>query len=309
MDSTIEEAGLVDYSIIGKKIKELRQLVGITQGELAEDICTQALISRIEKGDIYPSATSLYQISKKLGVDVNYFFEIGTTPRLDYVQEVERQLRKLRVKHHYQEMMDIVKVEEKNPNFIQSDSNIQLLLWHRAIYTQEVLNDKTMARSLLNEALELTYNTKKALSEREMEILLSIGNIDFSEENYDGALTYYEKVKNGLTGSKHLQDKAVKTRLLYNLARLHTRTGDYIESNKSCMEAIRWSIDEENMYGLGHIHYHVGYNFELMKQYDKAIPYFDKAVLIFELQDEHIYISYIKKKKEELIQLSEEQTL
>ncbi|MBW3114359.1 helix-turn-helix transcriptional regulator [Bacillus sp. MCCB 382] len=294
----------MDYSIIGKKIRELRQVVGITQGELAEGICTQALISRIEKGDIYPSATALYQISKKLGVDVNYFFEIGTTPRLDYVLEVERQLRRLRVKHLYGEMMDIVKVEEKNPNFTQTEPNMQLLLWHRAIYTQEILNDNIEARSLLNRALELTYDTKKALSEREMEILLSIGNIDFSEENYDGAITYYEQVKNGLTASEYIHDKAVKTRLLYNLARLHTRMGHYAESNKTCMEAIRWSIDQENMYGLGHIHYHIGYNYELMKQYENALPYFDKAIFIFELQDEHTYINYIKKKKEEVIQFS-----
>jgi transcriptional regulator with XRE-family HTH domain len=75
----------MDYALIGKKIKELRKIVGLTQSELAEEICTQALISRIEKGDIYPSATAIYQISKKLGVDVNYFFEIGTTPRLDYI--------------------------------------------------------------------------------------------------------------------------------------------------------------------------------------------------------------------------------
>ncbi|WP_406686207.1 helix-turn-helix domain-containing protein, partial [Rossellomorea vietnamensis] len=65
----------MDYSIIGKKIKELRQEVNITQGELAEGICTQALISRIEKGETDPNATALYQISKRLGVDVNYFFE------------------------------------------------------------------------------------------------------------------------------------------------------------------------------------------------------------------------------------------
>ncbi|MFP3340016.1 helix-turn-helix transcriptional regulator, partial [Micrococcus sp. SIMBA_131] len=84
---------------------------------LAEGICTQALISRIEKGDIYPSATALYQISVKLGVDVNYFFEIGTTPRLDYIMEVEKQLRYLRVYRKYEEMMDLVRVEEKNPLF------------------------------------------------------------------------------------------------------------------------------------------------------------------------------------------------
>jgi transcriptional regulator with XRE-family HTH domain len=66
----------MNYSIIGNKIKELRQVVDITQGELADGICTQALISRMEKGDIYPNATTLYQISKKLGVDVNYFVSI-----------------------------------------------------------------------------------------------------------------------------------------------------------------------------------------------------------------------------------------
>jgi transcriptional regulator with XRE-family HTH domain len=291
----------VDYSVIGKKIKELRKGVHLTQGELAEGICTQALISRIEKGDIYPSATALYQISKKLGVDVNYFFEIGTTPRLDYVQEVERQLRKLRVKHHYEEMMDIVKVEEKNPNFTQSDSNMQLLLWHRAIYTQEVKKDKKNARFLLHQALALTYDNKKALSEREMEIMLSLGVIEFSEEDYDGALDYYEQVKNGLKVSKQLHDKAIKTRLLYNIARLYTRLGKYQESNKSCKEAIKWSIDEENMYALGHLHYHVGYNYELLKKYKNALPYFEKAILIFELQDEHIYLDYLRKRKEELL--------
>ncbi|WP_366141309.1 helix-turn-helix transcriptional regulator [uncultured Rossellomorea sp.] len=35
-------------------------------------MCTQPLISRIEKGDIYTSATVLYQIAVKLGVDVNF---------------------------------------------------------------------------------------------------------------------------------------------------------------------------------------------------------------------------------------------
>ncbi|MBV6684081.1 helix-turn-helix domain-containing protein [Bacillus sp. JRC01] len=86
----------MDYSVIGKKIKELRKAIGITQGELAEGICTQALISRIEKGDIYPSATVLYRISQRLGVDVNYFFEIGSTERHDYIKDVERQFHTYR---------------------------------------------------------------------------------------------------------------------------------------------------------------------------------------------------------------------
>ena len=114
------------------------------------EICTQALISRIEKGDIYPSATALYQISKKLGVDVNYFFEIGMTPRLDYVKEVERQLKKLRVKLKYDEILEIVKTEEKNPLFLKDDLNLQAPLWHKGIYVNEVEQDKEEALLILD---------------------------------------------------------------------------------------------------------------------------------------------------------------
>lgn len=74
---------------IGKKISELRNEMTLTQEEVAEEICSQASISLIEKGELDPNATILYQIAKKLGVDVNYFFHIGSTPRLDYINEVE----------------------------------------------------------------------------------------------------------------------------------------------------------------------------------------------------------------------------
>ena len=172
----------MDYSVIGKKIKELRKGARLTQGELSEGICTQALISRIEKGDIYPSATALYQISKRLGVDVNYFFEIGTTPRLDYIKEVERQLRKLRIRLKYEEMMEMVRAEEKNPLFFRDNTNLQLLYWHKGIYKFEIEKNKDEAISILYEALYLTIDKKKIMSEREMEIMLSIRSYGVSRE-------------------------------------------------------------------------------------------------------------------------------
>ncbi|WP_299744308.1 helix-turn-helix domain-containing protein [uncultured Rossellomorea sp.] len=187
----------MNYSVIGKKIKEMRKSVGITQGELAEGICTQALISRIEKGDIYPSATALYQISVKLGVDVNYFFEIGTTTRLDYMKEVEKQLRYMRVNRRFEEMMELVKTEEKNPLFYKDQDKLQLLYWHKGIYQYEVQKDHDTSFDLLHHAYQLTANDKKAMSEREMQILSSIGTIHFSIQRYAGSrrpsipLSYY----------------------------------------------------------------------------------------------------------------------
>jgi transcriptional regulator with XRE-family HTH domain len=153
---------------IGKKMKELRKLVGLTQGDLAEGICTQALISRMEKGDIYPSAAALYQIALKLGVDVNYFFETGTNPRLDYILEVEKQYRILRDDRKFEEMIDLVKTEEKNPLFYKDKEKLQLLYWYKGIYTYEVRKDPDEALSLLHHAYSMTTHEKKAMSEREM---------------------------------------------------------------------------------------------------------------------------------------------
>ena len=290
----------MDYSVIGKKIKELRKVVGLTQGELADGICTQALISRIEKGDIYPSATSLYQISRKLGVDVNYFFEIGLTPRLDYVREVERQLKKLRVKLKYDEILEIVKTEEKNPLFLKDETNLQLLYWHKGIYVNEVEKNKDEALIILERALSLTYNKKKAMSEREMNIMISMGILEFSRRNHERALEIYEDVNAALTYNDQLSDKSIKTRLLYNIARVLTRLGNYHESIRYCEEGIRWIIEEENLYGFAQLNYHIGYNLELEEKYGEALPYLVKAAMLFDIQYNTTLSTFIEGKIEEL---------
>ncbi len=291
----------MDYSIIGKKIKELRKTVGLTQGELADGICTQALISRIEKGDVDPNATSLYQISKKLGVDVNYFFEIGTTPRLDYLKEVERQLRKLRKKHRYKEMIEMVRAEENNPLFKEKE-NLQLLYWHKGIYIFEVENKWEEAFPLLNKALFLTADSKKALSEREMEILLTMGGFYVGIEDYSAALNYYDQVKNAIQLTGQLNDKSIKTRLLYNVARTLTRLGRYKDSIDSCKEGIRWCIEEEHLYGLAQLHYHMGYNLELEENLEEAMIYIEKSIFLFELIGNNEHMTFLMNKKEQLSQ-------
>ncbi len=286
----------MDYSVIGMKIKELRKVVGLTQGDLADGICTQALISRIEKGDIYPSATALYQISLKLGVDINYFFEIGTTPRLDYIREVENQLRYLRNNRNYEDMIDLIKAEEKNPLFDKDNEKLQLLYWHKGIYKYEVNEDPESAFSLLDKAYHLTAHEKKAMTEREMQILSSTGSINFSLQKYDEALRYYSQVEKAIKTTGPLQDKSIKTKLYYNIARVLTRLGRYEESTSYCLQAIKWCFEEELLWGLGELHYQIGYNYELNSEFEKALPYIRHALNIFTLRNEVDYLEFLENK-------------
>lgn len=59
----------LDYSIIGIRIKRLREKKQITQEELAEKLnVTSSTISRIERGTLRVSLPRLHEISRALGV-------------------------------------------------------------------------------------------------------------------------------------------------------------------------------------------------------------------------------------------------
>jgi transcriptional regulator with XRE-family HTH domain len=289
----------MDFSAVGKKIKELRKNIGLSQEELAEGICTQAQISKIEKGIVFPYASTLYLISQKLGVDVNYFFDIGMTPRLDYVQEVARQLKVSRRNHQYEDMMDIVKTEEENPLFAQNNKNLQLLLWHKGIYIFEVKHDFQQAIAVLDEAINVTHAIGKVFTERELEILLSKGAM-YVKEDLEKALEVFEDINEQLKLLPNLTDHTIKTRLYYNMARVLTRLNKLKDSNKYCQEAIRWCLEKDTLYLLGQLHYHIGYNYELLGEKPYAQEFMKKALIVFELQQDDKYIPLINNKIKEL---------
>ncbi|MFD0050328.1 helix-turn-helix domain-containing protein [Actinomycetes bacterium NPDC127524] len=290
----------MDFSAVGQKIKELRKQMGLSQGELASGICTQAQISKIEKGDVYPYASTLYLISQRLGVDVNYFFDIGMTPRLDYVQEVTHQLKLTRRTMNYPEMKQIVKTEQNNPLFLQNTKNYQLLLWHKGIYEYNIEKDTEKALGHLKEALSLSRSTEKVYSEREIECLLSMGVIYFEEKRYQEALSTYHIAKDHLKFIPYLTDKTIKGRLFYNIARVLTRLKNYHESIEYCEDAIKWCIEQDQLYLLGELHYHIGYNLELQENYTVALQYMKKAQLIFELRNDERFSDFILTKIEKL---------
>lgn len=284
----------VDFSAIGAKIKDLRKLLGITQIELAKGICTQAQISKIENGDVDPFASTIYQISQRLGVDVNYFFDISSTPRLDYIIEVSSQLKAARRNINYIEMKQIVKNEEKNPLFTQNKKNLQLLLWHKGIYEYHLNHNLSQAIQLHDEAISLTHN--KLWTEREMEILLSKGIIFAEEGNFLDAMDVYTPAQKHLDLLPHLHDDTIKSRLYYNLSRTLTKLEQYNESISKCKEAIKWCIAKDNLYLLGELHYHIGYNYEKLSSLPMAKLYMEKSLIIFELQGDTKYMEFIKNK-------------
>ncbi|HFI0631989.1 TPA: helix-turn-helix domain-containing protein [Streptococcus suis] len=60
--------------LLATRLKNRRKELGWSQKELAEGVCDQGQISRIEKGTYMPGADLLHALAKKLQVRMDYFF-------------------------------------------------------------------------------------------------------------------------------------------------------------------------------------------------------------------------------------------
>jgi transcriptional regulator with XRE-family HTH domain len=61
---------------LGDKIRKLRAMKGYSQANIAEDLgITPGAYAKIERGEIDPNTTRLYEIAKSLDVSVTDFFD------------------------------------------------------------------------------------------------------------------------------------------------------------------------------------------------------------------------------------------
>lgn len=291
----------MESSTIGHTIRSLRKIAGLSQRDLAEGICSQAQICKLENNNELPSSLLLNKLAKKLGVDMNYFFEILETPRLDYVMEVKELIRRFIRERDYKKVLDTIS-SEKQSFLFQSNENQQFLLWHEAICIHYIENKSYEALEQLYNALNLTYtHGKKFFQENEMEVLNSIAIIQKDLRQFEQAETTFREALKILNYLPKLNNKKIKIRLIYGLSKLLTDLKRYQESMVYCNEGILFCLTNETLYLFGEFQYQLGSNFARLGDYKSAKIAFNKAINIFDLQGNRHFINLVKKLRDELL--------
>lgn len=283
----------INYKWIGQETIRARKKRGYTQGKLAENICTQAQISKIENGDAYPSAEVLYKISEKLGITVDYLFKGANDTNFEYIKEVSQQLQAARRNMNYDEIYELVRHEKKGSLFKKNIDFQQLILWHEGLAIHEIFNENDKSLRKLEEALYLTYKPKNVYSEREIEICNSMMVVFFENEQYEKLLTKSKELLDDLETIQFINDPTIKTRIIYNRAKALTRLCKYQDSIHLCKKGINWCIDNDSMNLFAELYYHRGFNHEKLNNLPKAIQYIEKSLKLFEAINDYKYVEYL----------------
>ncbi|KMK78082.1 helix-turn-helix domain-containing protein [Alkalihalobacillus pseudalcaliphilus] len=271
---------------IGKKLKNIRNYLHMTQQDLAKGICTQSMISLIEKDtEIYPSAHLLYLLSKRLGVSIEYFFSDEELYNKSYVQEVCDQLTELIQEKKYEKAYEMIQFEKKNPDFKNRQDLKQLLLWREAICINYLFNNKTEALELLDEAMKLSDTSDKNYSLIDLDILTSkaiiLSELELLQESYQ----LYNRL---IEYTKKLPAQPNKSTTVINIYYNGARVANLLEyphqALSLCEEGIQSCLRANSSYLLGYLFYlkaeilsTIGPNKtdEIKKYYQKAINLFD----------------------------------
>ena len=98
-------------TLLVTRLKNRRKELKMSQRELAEGICKQGQISRLENGEFTPGADFLYALSKKLKVSIDYFFNEQIGEEIDELSEFKKLAQTFITNRNYESLKYIYELE------------------------------------------------------------------------------------------------------------------------------------------------------------------------------------------------------
>lgn len=139
--------------LLTSRLKERRKALKMSQKELAEGICKQGQISRIENGEYTPGSELLYALSRKLRVSMDYFFD-------EQVQDEKNELENFRLvaenfisQRDYSSLKYLYNLESKSSSHL-SLSDKMYLEWIQTLVLFYCDDNKLEAVSKLEKLLK-----------------------------------------------------------------------------------------------------------------------------------------------------------
>ncbi|COC97301.1 transcriptional regulator [Streptococcus pseudopneumoniae] len=231
---------------LAEKFRLKRKELRLSQQTLAEGICEQSQISKIERGHFIPSADLLFKLSQRLEVPLDYFFneQIEVKSNLSNFKHLSARLLDDR---NYDNLEYLYRIEIERSTFLTLEDRTYLE-WIKAIIDFYQYDSKCEAiSSLENILLKVSSNTLiylKALNTLSNFYSL-VGREQEYEANYSHLMELYQ-TKN----FEHQEFLFGYIRVRYNYAHYLVSKEKYNEAIQEALETIELCKERQTSYQL-----------------------------------------------------------
>ncbi|WP_193065021.1 helix-turn-helix domain-containing protein [Oceanobacillus oncorhynchi] len=282
---------------LGAIIESTRISLNLSQSELAEGICSQSQISKIESGQISPYIHTVVKLSKKLGIDPKYFLNYIYKDQYEFVAHSKESIRKAISNKDYDEVKRLVNLYEKHKEF-QDLEEKQFISWHKGIISYYFNKDFYGSLKILTNALSMKHALQS--TEQDIQILNSIaiiyseeGQLLKAQDKFKEAIKIYDK-------SLFIIDPHIYIRICYNLSKVLYNLKEYQDGLSFCNRGIEMCKERQSNYMFGELLFQKGTILIGIMNKHEGIKYLQYAGTIFELLEREDYLSIVKRKIDKL---------
>lgn len=281
---------------IGTKIRSLRLSKGLSQKELSAGICSQSMLSQIEKNIHSPNFHLLAKLCEKLDVPLDELNEYTTT-ELNTKKDLKEKLSVLFYQRKYEKIYELIKSHHINSLFY-TPIDQQLLLFYKALYYGFTKGEYYKAYEILEKALYITYyENKKNLSYQEIVILNNIGIFLAKTEMFKESFHYLEIILQDVDTNLKIENDPKITLIYFNIANAYSKHGNYEKALKVAIQGIQWANKPNinTQLRLSHLYYEKAYNEQMLGIPNYIESYKTAYYLAMNAQD-HLLLKFIKSK-------------
>ncbi|MFA9468831.1 helix-turn-helix domain-containing protein [Streptococcus sp. E24BD] len=258
---------------IADKLKTKRKEYGLSQSELAEGICEQSQISKIERGNYMPTAILLHKLAGRLNVTIDYFFD-EQIESVSNLKEFMRLSTKLLEDRNYKDLEYLYNLEKEKQSFLSLDEEAYLT-WVHTIILFYTYNERDKAISLLEKAMT-SVSEKHSVYLKILNTLANfyslVGRDEEYERNYQKLTQLYSEKD---FDSQEFLFGYIRTR--YNYAHHLLVKGQALEAIQIAIETIEVCKEYETSSQLAPLLIIVGNGSKEFLDNDKVMEYYLEA--------------------------------
>ncbi|MCM3666371.1 helix-turn-helix transcriptional regulator [Mesobacillus subterraneus] len=282
-----------NFKNLGQSIYSIRITLGISQKELAEGICSQSQISKIENGEISPYIHTLIKLSERLGVNSNYFINQISKEHYEFIVQTKDEIRKMIKEKDYKEVKRLINKLEKHPSF-QNIEEKQFIYWHRGISDYYLNDDASNAIKILNNALKLKESIQATA--QDIQIINSIGIIYGEMEDWENARNSFLNAADIFRKSLYPMDYKILVRINYNLSKVIFKLKENANALQVVNKGLNLAIENDSSYLFGELLYQKGLILNELGKINDSIRNLEQARTIFDLYGKDSYLKKVNEK-------------
>lgn len=266
--------------LLASRLKERRKALKMSQKELAEGICKQGQISRIENGEYTPGSELLYALSRKLRVSMDYFFD-------EQVQDEKNELENFRLvaenfisQRDYSSLKYLYNLESKSSSHL-SLSDKMYLEWIQTLVLFYCDNNKLEAVSKLEKLIK-----EKNISEINY---LRFSNTLFNFYYDIDDLNQFNEIRDNLEKRVNnliihtIEELELSIKFNYNISRYFWLQNNVEDALNKISETIRICKRYRSNYLLADLYLLLGNASASFGNIDEVRDYYTKAKFLYNL--------------------------